>query len=119
MKNLDLYIVKTTDSIHTAMEKITANKHRAVVVVDEGKVVGTVSDGDIRRALLREVLLISPVERIMSINCQTTTERNPEKQQRIIRQKKVTVLPVIDSENTLLDVALAYEPFSNDTSETE
>ena len=110
-KDLDRFTVQTTDTIRTAMVKITANRYRAVVVLDQDKVVGTVSDGDIRRAFLKEVLPIAPVEQIMTINCLTTTERDPQKLAEIIRREQVTLLPVIGQANELLDVALAYEPF--------
>lgn len=110
MKDFSDYVVNVTDTIHTAMERITANKHRAVIVLDGRKVVGTVSDGDIRRAFLQDVLPIAPVEKIMNINCRTTTERGPHKQREIIHREKVTVLPVVNAENKLVDIALAYEP---------
>ena len=109
-KNLDLFTVQVTDTIRTAMLKITANKYRVVVVLDGTKVVGTVSDGDIRRAFLKEVLPIAPVEKIMNINCRMTTETDPQKLRAIIRREMVTVLPIVNDENELLDVALAYEP---------
>lgn len=113
-RNLELYTVRVTDPIRTAMEKITANIHRVVIVLDENKVVGTVSDGDIRRAFLHDMLPIAPVEKIMNINCRTTTERDPHKQREIIRHEKVTVLPVVNGESELLDVVLAYEPFTEE-----
>ncbi|MCB7128044.1 MAG: CBS domain-containing protein [Candidatus Brocadiales bacterium] len=113
-KDLDMFTVGVTDTIKTAMLKITANRYRAVVVLDGRKVVGTVSDGDIRRAFLKEVLPIAPVEKIMNINCRVTTERNPQKLSEIIRREMVTVLPVVDEENELVDVALAYEPLFGD-----
>jgi CBS domain-containing protein len=93
------------------MLKITGNRFRVVVVLDGKKVVGTVSDGDIRRAFLREVLPIAPVEKIMNINCVTTRETDSEKLKDILRREMVTVLPVVNEENELIDVALAYEPF--------
>ena len=110
-KNLDNFTVDKTDTIRTAMLKITANKYRVVVVLDGRKVVGTVSDGDIRRALLKEVLPIAPVEKIMNINCRTTTETDPQKVKEVIRREMVTVLPIVTEQNELIDVALAYEPF--------
>ena len=107
----DEFVVQITDTVRTAMEKINANRHRVVIVLNGRKVVGTVSDGDLRRAVLREVLPISPVEKIMNINCISTTETDPDIVLEIIRQKKVTVLPVVNQKNELIDVALAYEPF--------
>ncbi len=112
--NLTDFLVAPTDSIHTAMEKITRNLHRAVIVVDGGVVVGTVSDGDIRRALLQEILPIAPVEKIMNINCRTTTETDPERQKAALRREQRTVLPVVNDRNELVDIALAFEPFGEE-----
>ncbi len=109
--NLDSFTIQVTDTIRAAMLKITGNKYRVVVVLDGKKVVGTVSDGDIRRAFLREVLPIAPVEKIMNLNCVTTRETDPEKLKTILQREMVTVLPVVTEENELVDVALAYEPF--------
>lgn len=109
-KALEKFIIRSTDTIHMAMEKITENKHRAVVVLDGSKVVGMVTDGDIRRAFLKDVLSISPVEKIMNLNCHMTTERDPKRQAAILRKNRITVLPVVNQRNDLLDIALAYEP---------
>ncbi len=117
--NLDMFTVKVTDSIRTAMEKISANHYRVAIVLDGKRVVGTASDGDIRRALLRDVMPIAPVEKIMNINCKTTTERDPAKQVEIIRREMVTVLPVVNDKNELVDVAVAYEPFTGDPPRTK
>ena len=112
-KNMDMFTVKVTDSIRTAMEKISVNHYRVAIVLDGKRVVGTASDGDIRRALLRDVMPMAPVEKIMNINCKTTTERDPHKQAEIIRREMVTVLPVVNAQNELVDVAVAYEPFTD------
>lgn len=111
MKDLSDFLVGPTDSIHTAMEKITRNLHRVVIVVDGRVVVGTVSDGDIRRALLQEVLPIAPVEKIMNLNCKTTAETDPRLQRAALQRELQTVLPVVNEKNELIDIALAYEPF--------
>lgn len=110
-RDLSDYTVAPTDTIRIAMEKITRNKHRVVIVVDDGRVIGTVSDGDIRRAFLHDVLAIAPVERIMQLNPHVTTEADREKRHEQVLTERVTVLPVVDDEMRLLDVELAYEPF--------
>src|SRR5579872_3997175 len=109
--DLALYTIPHTASIRDAMERIDANKHRVVVVVDdENRVVGTVSDGDVRRAFLHDVMPISPVTRIMQLNPHVTTELDVERRHDILRTQQVTVLPVVTDDNRLLDVELAYEP---------
>jgi CBS domain-containing protein len=109
--DLALYTVAPTDSIRTAMEKIEENKHRVVVVVDDGAVLGTVSDGDIRRAFLHDVLPLAPVAQIMQLNPHVTTERDPARRAELVRREQVTVLPIVSEDNRLIDIELAYEPF--------
>ena len=111
--DLTPYIVSVTDSIRSAMEKIDANHHRVVVVIDGGKVVGTVSDGDIRRAFLHDVLDIAPVSRVMQLNPRVTMETDPEKRREAINRELVTLLPVVSDDNELIDIVLAYEPFAS------
>jgi CBS domain-containing protein len=109
--DLSLYTIPHTASVRDAMERIDANKHRVVVVIDEeSRVVGTVSDGDVRRAFLHDVMPIAPVTRIMQLNPQVTTEVDVVRRHEIIRAQKVTVLPVVTEDNRLVDVELAYEP---------
>jgi CBS domain-containing protein len=110
-RDLSVFIVAPTDSIRVAMEKIELNKHRVVVVVDGGKVVGTVSDGDVRRAILHDVLPMAPVSRIMQLNPHVTTETDRRRQEEIVLTERVTVMPVVRDDNVLVDIVLAYEPF--------
>lgn len=110
--DLSAFTVSATDTIRTAMEKIDRNGHRVVVVVDElDAVLGTVSDGDIRRAFLHDVMPIAPVREIMQLNPHVTTETDRAVRARLIRERQVTVLPVVTADNRLIDVELAYEPF--------
>jgi CBS domain-containing protein len=111
LTDLALFTVAPTDTIRTAMERIEANKHRVVVVVDADAVVlGTVSDGDIRRAFLHDVLPISPVSQIMQLNPHVTTERDEARLAELVKDEHVTVLPIVTEDNRLVDVKLAYEP---------
>jgi len=52
-KNLDPLVIGGTATLHMAMERLNRTPHIMQLVVDEsGKLVGTITDGDIRRALL-------------------------------------------------------------------
>ena len=54
VRSLENVLVPRTTSIRQAMEKVTANASGIVIVVDdEGRLEGTVTDGDIRRSILR------------------------------------------------------------------
>lgn len=110
MKDLRLWTIDVTQTLHDAMEKITLNKSRAVVVTDDGKVVGTVSDGDIRRALLKDTLTMAPVEMIMNINCRKVLESERHLARAAMMRENLTVLPIVNEDNELVDVELQYDP---------
>lgn len=60
-------VLDPQDPLRVAVEKIKSNGHGLCVVIDPDKtVVGTITDGDCRRALLRGETLDSPVHRIMN-----------------------------------------------------
>lgn len=109
-QGLDLFTIDISDSVQTAMERINENKHRAVLVLDDGRVVGVVSDGDVRRAFLRSILPIAPVSQVMNLNFVATEERNLARASEILRSARVTILPIVDAERRLINVVLAYEP---------
>lgn len=110
MTDLAQFTVAPTDTIRVAMAKIDQNGMRAVVVVSDGKVVGTVSDGDIRRAILHDAVQISPVSTIMQLNPRVAIEGSAAARRAVMERHHLTLLPVVDSEYHLLDVELAYEP---------
>jgi CBS domain-containing protein len=109
--DLDLYSVPATATIHEAMQRIEANRHRVVVVVDEERrVLGTVSDGDLRRAFLHQVLQLSPVTAIMQLNPRVAGEDALADPAAALKREHVTLLPIVTPDNRLVDVLLAYEP---------
>ncbi len=105
-KKLDEFTVQITETIRDAMLKINANKSRAVVGLDGATVVGTISDGDIRRAFLKDIMSIAPVEEIITHTRRTPREREPKKLQELLQKERLTLLPVVDQSNALIDVAL-------------
>ena len=63
------FVIEKSASIKEAMRAISANQKGVIVVIDKNeRLVGVLSDGDIRRALLREASLITPIEKVMNIN---------------------------------------------------
>jgi arabinose-5-phosphate isomerase len=100
------FVIEKDFTLKQAMETISANqKGTAAVINEEGKLVGILSDGDTRRALLRESSLITPVEKIMNVNYifyQQEAEESPE--EIFQKYKKITILPIIDRDHKLIDV---------------
>jgi len=77
-----------------------------VVVTDAfNKVLGTVTDGDIRRALIQGVSLTTKVVELANSNYKSINENEEfETVVNIFKDSKIEFLPIIDKEKTLLNV---------------
>lgn len=82
----------------------------ALVVTEENVLLGTVTDGDVRRAILRNVDLEEPVSQIMHPNPVAFREGIP--QQDLIdfmHKRHIRHIPILDDENHVIDIAVLWE----------
>jgi len=92
------FLVKPGTSLGDAMARITANGKGLVVVArGGGKVAGTVTDGQIRRAVLAGHGLDDPVSEVMSVRPVTVAPRAPSKAVReLLLAQRLRAVPVVD-----------------------
>jgi dTDP-glucose pyrophosphorylase len=108
------YLSAVTDPIRVVMEQMNRTKpgQQFQVIVDAArKVVGTVTDGDIRRAILRDVGLGEPVSACMQANFRTGTPGQPAENRRKLETMEANVrfLPVVDAEGHIVDILVPSE----------
>lgn len=101
-------LVKADISVQDALFVITDKGLGAVSVVDDdNKMLGVLTDGDIRRGLSKGVdFLKRPVTELMTVSPKTITKEKLAAQALHImesnRPKPITVLPVVDAENHVI-----------------
>ena len=98
------YIVDSKSTIEDAWSVININDHRSVIVVDGDKVVGTLSDGDLRQAILSKRLFSTPVWEVMNTNFMYISGEKKKEGLNILEKKNIFLLPVVDDEMTLIDI---------------
>ncbi|MBI1888685.1 MAG: CBS domain-containing protein [Candidatus Spechtbacteria bacterium] len=110
------YIVKEDASLNEAMEAITYNHRGCVVVVDKDfLVLGVLSDGDIRRALVKGATMITPVSKVLNTNFVSVrddardTLQNPERF--FEAHANLNVIPVLGEKNRLADILVRGGPY--------
>ena len=104
MKNFKDSFLKTTDDIESSIKVIHKAGLRIGLVVDEnGRLLGTITDGDIRRALLAHKDMKASVQEIMN-NHPTTTFENFSRTsaKSVMKDKDILHLPVLDSEGIVI-----------------
>lgn len=94
-----------SSTILEAIRKIEENKSGFVLVIDEGKLVGTLTDGDIRRALLNQFKLSDRVAQIIKSDFEFLKVTDSfDKIVNKFKSNKIQYLPIIDEANKLLNV---------------
>lgn len=100
-------------SVRDAIAAIDRSGRQIALVVDENRrLLATVTDGDVRRGILKGVDLEGPVTQVM--NSSPTTVRQGDSDdalRRLMRETKLQHVPVLDGEGRLLDLALVQDLF--------
>ncbi len=93
-------------SIEEAARNLTDSALKLAVVVDSlGRLVGTISDGDIRRGLLRGLTLESPIEEIIRRNPLVVPKGVPaDVVRKIMLANKIQQIPEVDENNCVVDL---------------
>lgn len=98
-------ILLDTDSIKTALIKIEQSSKKLLVVINNSrKVIGTLTDGDIRRFLLKNgTSLDDSVSRCANTNFLFAHD-NIIAEKMLLENPSLVCIPIIDSDNILLDI---------------
>lgn len=104
-KDINSIIISSNASIERAMEVITETGFRCVLVVNkEGLLMGIITDGDIRKQILKEVNLNLSVKVIMNTHPITLREKySPEDARNIMIKNGITFIPIVDRHNKVVD----------------
>jgi len=112
--NPDL-VVSRSASLRAVLEAVTKNSKQAVAVVDaRGRLVGLVTDGDIRRGILRGASLEAPVAEVMN-RTPTVGASDTRRDEAIalMQRRVIRHLPLVDVDGVLVDVLLLDELFES------
>ena len=103
MNNWSKALVASTDTFEMIIKSIGKSGMRIALVVDqENKLYGTVTDGDIRRALLRHVSLNSLVTDVMNSNPMVAhAEDDRNSLLKMMSSKDILHMPIIDKDGIL------------------
>lgn len=103
LKDLAALTVAPTASLMDTIEAINAGGKQIALVVDDGVLLGAVTDGDIRRGLLRGLGLHLPVIEVMTKTPFTATiDDDPREVMTNALARSIHAVPVIDAAGVLL-----------------
>ncbi len=102
------YILNQSASVHDALVSLDGNTHdwqTLFIVDDDERIVGTLTDGDIRRGLIKGAALDDAVSTVMHTNFKYVREgQNDAKLLKEFRKRQVYFIPVLDDDNHIVKV---------------
>lgn len=108
MKSWKDVIITPQTPIVTTLRMIDSTALQIALIVDErGAFAGTVTDGDIRRGILKGCSLDDPVEKVM--NCRPTVAKINDSRETILAIMKIKHLrhiPVLDDDGAIIDLQI-------------
>lgn len=101
---IEKMISQKQDSLISVMKVINENALGIAFIVDEDqKLCGTITDGDIRRALLNDFTLDTKVTNILSPGFVSGTKEESYQSLMAKISDKVKIIPLVDDENRVVD----------------
>jgi dTDP-glucose pyrophosphorylase len=107
---INKYLVKKNSSLLAAMQKVDKSGTRSLIVVDNNnKLLGTLTDGDIRRSILKKNDLSGTIESIYFKKPAYVLEKKFSKKlaNEIFEKKNCDIIPVIDGKKIVKDIILS------------
>ncbi len=105
IEHLNAFLIAQTATVVEAMQKIDLNAKGILFAMDgEEKLAGVVTDGDIRRWLIKTGSLEDPIWKLMNKTPRVIYEKERQAASEIMRRQAITALPVVTPENRVLDI---------------
>jgi dTDP-glucose pyrophosphorylase len=112
MKNL---FISPTSTIKEALKKFNEIGEKVLIVVDKNNhLLGTITDGDIRRYILSTGTIEGTVENAYNKNPKFIYSNDPkEKAKQIMLENKIEILPIIDNQKRVINYIIWTDLFEN------
>ena len=109
-EQLALFLISPDSTVVEAMQRIDRNARGILFVTNEQqKLLGVVTDGDIRRWLIRTGELKAPVSGLMNTEPKRISRKEHAKAHEVMVQHSITALPVVTTKGVVSDILFRDE----------
>ena len=101
-------LVKPSLSLKVALRQMDQSGLQVLIVVDEeDRILGIITDGNIRRAIIKDLDFKTPVQDIMTKNpIAISYKSNKEEALRLMQKYEIRHIPIVDEKNKIIDIFL-------------
>src|SRR5437870_5329998 len=113
-KPLETYLISPEATIRETLARINVSEGFALIVDQDRHLLGTVTDGDVRRAVLANISLEAPAKKLLDLRDRqlyptpvTAPAGTPaEKLLALMNERLVRQVPLLDEQRRVVDLAL-------------
>lgn len=110
LERLKSLCVARTGVLRDVLERLEAGGVEIVLVVDEGRLLGVITDGDVRRALLSGASLDTPLQKYIVKECVTSSPHTARTEVLdLMNSRRITQVPIVDDDQRLLGMHLLHD----------
>lgn len=108
IEKLDLFVIQKGKSLLEAIKKIDGNNKGFLVVLDNKSVVGTITDGDVRRAIISGYKTTDSIDDIFKKNYKFLNEGKTisDAIKVFCEESGIEFLPILNDSNILVNIVL-------------
>lgn len=112
-RNIEAILIRPNDTLGKVLERLNESGLGIVLVVDDRRrLIGTITDGDVRRAILSKLELATFASVVLERKAGTIYSKpfvakrqdNPDHYLKILQEHTVLHLPILDEENRVVDL---------------
>lgn len=109
LKNL---FISKDNTIKEAIINLDKTAKKILMVVEENKLIGIVTDGDIRRWILKNGSLQEKVSLVMNNNPKYIYEDDKFKAKEVLKEMMIESIPVLNELNEVIDIIFWHDSFN-------
>lgn len=111
MNNWESVLISAQATLHDAMAALDRGGLQIAVIVDEHRyVLGTLTDGDIRRALLRQLPMSTPVEVVMGRSPETApASASKDDVMARMERRRLLQIPIVDEQGHIVAIQTLHD----------
>ena len=98
------FIVHKEERLNSIVEKILINGHRAVIVLEKNKVLGSISEGDILKSIMYKKSVNTTALNLMNKSFKFLIKKDDDKIKKIFKNHLVTLIPIVNTNMILKDL---------------
>ena len=104
-EQLTLFFISPDNTVVEAMQKIDRNARGILFAINEQqKLLGVITDGDIRRWLIHTGELKAAVAKVMNVNPKSIARKEQGQAKEFMKRQKITALPILTMKGIVSDI---------------